>query len=544
MRKGKNRFVVMRQKRKVKSYELRFFLLIIAGMACFPLLYLHQRVFAGSSGNRSTYKNTTAARNSLKNFYATRERRQQHLMHNKPRPRDYSKPLTAYLEPIDSLETERSPLPLRNTASSRLKKVTFPTMHDSCSRLMEDFPVDSFPMEDPFLPWIHDYFPSADTQYIQFVAQNRRRCDTGEDHKETMKFWEPQIALFQPVPVIAEEDGSYRLAPNLDVATHKETRFQCQFHTADDRLSRITLSEFPFNYEYINFRKGRKPMLSRSGKDTSLYWLSQLTFKCPIPLKFQSLLLKTSAGDKPSFYVDLIPIRTPARVDQTLLTANHTGTQNLPPPSSVFNPAKAFGDSHYLPKIEDAGRWANLPVCHRDKTGPTVSTKAEKKHQLVACTWTAASYTRRGDTLTISDSGKRLKEWIQFHLLVGFDHLYVYDNTDTDSENLRVVAEEFGSEHVTYHRWPCRVCNNNRPGHKNPGERSSQYAAEASCRERYGSQTEWMSFIDTDEYLVPMRVDEKGEYNWKVVLEEMNTKKIAVMKLLSSRGLPRVDQMK
>lgn len=40
------------------------------------------------------------------------------------------------------------------------------------------------------------------------------------------------------------------------------------------------------------------------------------------------------------------------------------------------------------------------------------------------------------------------------------------------------------------------------PAQKSPGERSSQYAAESSCRERYGSLTEWLSFIDTDEYMV------------------------------------------
>jgi hypothetical protein len=81
------------------------------------------------------------------------------------------------------------------------------------------------------------------------------------------------------------------------------------------------------------------------------------------------------------------------------------------------------------------------------------------------------------------------------------------------------------------------------PGHKNPGERSSQYAAEASCRERYGPLTEWMSFIDTDEYLVPMKTNKNGEYNWDPVLDEMDEKNIAIMKLLSSRGLPRVDLM-
>jgi hypothetical protein len=50
----------------------------------------------------------------------------------------------------------------------------------------------------------------------------------------------------------------------------------------------------------------------------------------------------------------------------------------------------------------------------------------------------------------------------------------------------------------------------NRPAHKSPGERSSQYAAESSCRERHGELTEWLTFIDTDEYMVS---------NWHLVIQ-------------------------
>jgi hypothetical protein len=145
----------------------------------------------------------------------------------------------------------------------------------------------------------------------------------------------------------------------------------------------------------------------------------------------------------------------------------------------------------------------------------------------------------------VSDSAARLEEWIHFHLLVGFDHLYVYDNSDipvNETSDLQVVAGKFSTTEVTYHRWPCHLCNNNRPGHKNPGERSSQYAAESSCRERYGEITDWMAFIDTDEYLVPM-TPPADNYTWHPLLDEMDRKKIKILKLLSSRGKPRVDLM-
>jgi hypothetical protein len=129
--------------------------------------------------------------------------------------------------------------------------------------------------------------------------------------------------------------------------------------------------------------------------------------------------------------------------------------------------------------------------------------------------------------------------------MVGFDHLYVYDNTQNQPSPLRSVAMEF-DDRVAYHPWPSKICNNNRPNHPNPGERSSQYAAEASCRERYGPMTDWMAFIDTDEYLVPMAPQTYQGNNiptWHSVLEEMDAKDIRILQMKSSRAKPRHDLM-
>jgi hypothetical protein len=209
--------------------------------------------------------------------------------------------------------------------------------------LMQDFPVDNFPLEDPFLPWIHDYFPSVDGQSIQFVAQNRRRCDTGPEHVDTMHFWEPQVPLFQPIHVYVEQNqpsnnetttntSMYRLASSSEstaATTHMDTRFQCRFHFQQHSIT--TLSVFPFNYEYLTWRKTRNPMVEEAGgTNSALFWLSQLLFACPVPLPFQPLLLSSlqslnSNGtctsddddwndDQPTrLYLDVIPIRTPAR---------------------------------------------------------------------------------------------------------------------------------------------------------------------------------------------------------------------------------------
>jgi len=217
-----------------------------------------------------------------------------------------------------------------------------------------------------------------------------------------------------------------------------------------------------------------------------------------------------------------------------------------------FNASVHFGTNHILPPINASGRWSNVPVCQTShktfqigtqlpnvelgaskidsaKTqvkDPERQEKAEsqnnsrvnvanttpnhKIHNLVACTWASASFETRGKSSIVNDGQDRLREWLAFHLMVGFDHIYVYDNTfaffpDAIKNNtLQYTTDMFPTDKVTHIPWPAQVCNNNWPGNADPGERSSQYAAETSCRLRFGPYTEWMASFDIDEYLVPM----------------------------------------
>jgi hypothetical protein len=161
----------------------------------------------------------------------------------------------------------------------------------------------------------------------------------------------------------------------------------------------------------------------------------------------------------------------------------------------------------------------DLQIDNKSATITRNNNNEETPFRLVACTWTLASYTREGVVVRISDSAQRLEERMHFHLLVGVQHVYVYDNSNNNSNSTTTtntalwdVTQMFPSHQVTYHKWPCQICNNNRPAHQNPGERPSQNSAEASCRERYGPLTEWMTFLDTDKYLVPMKANNKGDY--------------------------------
>jgi hypothetical protein len=534
-----NRRVVSRkskgQFRKTTSVVVRYTLVFVASLILLPVVTILNRIephgnIQSSPLHKSLERFQTddaAAIGSAHNISLAKSQKSAQVAN------DGHLILTAYLEPTDTLVlTESGPFH-RVTNAELLKKVTFPAVQN-CRTLLQDFPVDDYPLTDPYLPWIHDYFPSIDGKFIQFVAQNRRRCDTGEEESGAMKFWEPQVSLFQRVPVVVTEmkgvPMKYRLASSFQDATHNATRFQCRFHRGTKTIT--TLSIYPFDYDYITWRKGGTSMFDSHGKDTAKFWLSQLLFTCPVPEEFETLLLHASSSHdlssigndpQPVLHMDLIPIRTPPRT-LPLLTKDQLGPSFSS--TETFDLEKSFGRDQNLPNMDEAGRWQNLPICRRsppsqrpfmtiaqsqskldeaDKVSAFPDREKRKSYRLVACTWTSSSYTRRGDAVRVSDSARRLKEWIHFHLMVGVDHVYVYDNTDTEnreSSDLREVAESFGGDVLTYHEWPAKICNNNRPAHKNPGERSSQYGAESSCRTRYGELTEWMTFLDTDEYLV------------------------------------------
>lgn len=513
------------------------------------------------------------------------------------------------------------PLPLRTFTPADLQKYTYPAVR-TCHDLPAKFPVDrgleyddmgnpvvwnvgndpmpdDFPQQeapycpvdaDPFLPWIHDYFPSQDGTRIEFIAQNKRRCRTGKNFDAQVNQLVPQVTLMQPISVQRLSDQEAQaLAPELwhpgdsapryrryRLAPHEEsdpdgqfTRFICRFHATnweDPSQTKIvgeTLSGYPFNYEFAAYRKGSTNtiLLTPGGKDTALFWTSNFRFHCPVPFELQSAVatgLTVLNDGTPTLYVDVVPIRTSVRFNEIYMTENLIGprdTWELP----GFDPYTRWGENNVLPRVEASGRWANLPICSppaladecNEKEGdssttsmevlvPQVEQMPEKPHVLSGCLWASAEFKTRGKSKGAStDTQDRLQEWIEFHLMVGFDHIYVFDNSGAHSNetSLAPVLEPYGNK-VTRIDWPSIVCNNNVPSHDSCGERSSQYAAENACRTRYAPFTKWIASFDTDEYLVPM-----GNYtNLKDVLKDAEKKGTNILSFRSSRGRLRLDK--
>ena len=533
------------------------------------------------------------------------------------------------------------PLPLRTASSAspgKLRKFEYPKV-DSCDNFAAKFPTDAglltdesgkmvYPnvqnrlhhidvMEyakycpvdaDPFLPWIHDVFPSNDGKMIHFVAQNKRRCNTGRRFKDSLRDLLPQVSIMQPVSVVrvdnseatkiapelwipeSDKDGKiddelglprYKLAPYEEAVEGDGdlTRFICRFHTLEydedtqstkEVILGETLSTYPANYEYVNFRKKKGTMMSPKGKDNGQFWLSNLRFDCPVP---ENGNLQDSIGlgesvfedGTPSIYVDVVPIRTSPRFGynnamfpdkwvgegfrkKRIKLANsfpHNRTEN------GFDASVVYGDKHILPRVEASGRWENIPICKPTPPPPlkkdaaisssSASDPKKKPHTLSACLWASATFHTRGNDRKVTDTMERMKEWLEYHLLSGFDHIYVFDNTGahTTETNLSEVLDQFPATDVTRIDWPSICCNNNKPGDENPGERSSQYAAESVCRQRYGQYTEWIANIDTDEYLVPM-----GKYgSMREVVDAAKKEGTNVLSFRSTRAYPNFDFM-
>ena len=92
-----------------------------------------------------------------------------------------------------------------------------------------------------------------------------------------------------------------------------------------------------------------------------------------------------------------------------------------------------------------------------------------------------------------------IKEWVEYHLLTGFEHIYIYDN------NSRVPISEALSEYIDSSL--ATVINSTR-------DVDPQRIAYMDCLQKYGSQCKWMAFIDIDEFIVP-----KSEHDIRDILD-------------------------
>ena len=81
-----------------------------------------------------------------------------------------------------------------------------------------------------------------------------------------------------------------------------------------------------------------------------------------------------------------------------------------------------------------------------------------------------------------------INEWTEYHLNLGFDHIYVYDNNEIDGEKISDVLSDDRITVINY-----------RGKHQSSCE--TQVKAYNECYNGYGRKYDWIMFIDIDEFL-------------------------------------------
>lgn len=81
-----------------------------------------------------------------------------------------------------------------------------------------------------------------------------------------------------------------------------------------------------------------------------------------------------------------------------------------------------------------------------------------------------------------------LKEWIEYHLLVGIEHFFLYNNM-SDDKYLDVLSPYISSGVVTLIEWPYA---------------KGQISAYMDCSKKYREVSNWIGFIDIDEFINPL----------------------------------------
>lgn len=97
----------------------------------------------------------------------------------------------------------------------------------------------------------------------------------------------------------------------------------------------------------------------------------------------------------------------------------------------------------------------------------------------------------------VKNEANYIKEWIEFHKLVGVQKFYIYDNESDD--NTREILEPYIKKNeVVYH-----ICKNlkipDACGHLAP-----QIEVFWHCIKHYRNETKYLAIIDIDEFLVPI----------------------------------------
>ena len=117
------------------------------------------------------------------------------------------------------------------------------------------------------------------------------------------------------------------------------------------------------------------------------------------------------------------------------------------------------------------------------------------------------------------DEGEFLKEWLEYHMIVGVEHFYLYNNDSSDNY-LDILEPYIKKGIVTLIDWPGSC---------------QQIKAYKNAIRTYSAEAKWLGFIDIDEFVVP--IDRDNIYD---ILKPFDNRASAVLiywKMFGSSGL-------
>ncbi len=101
------------------------------------------------------------------------------------------------------------------------------------------------------------------------------------------------------------------------------------------------------------------------------------------------------------------------------------------------------------------------------------------------------------------NEARYLKEWIEYHLLVGVDHFYLYNNKSIDYYR-RTLQPYIQAGIVTFVNWPDCLTEWEESADRDHWALSTQLPAyEHAIKLKAALESKWLVFVDIDEFLVP-----------------------------------------
>jgi hypothetical protein len=325
-----------------------------------------------------------------------------------------------------------------------------------------------FPLSPPerHIPWIWDAILLPKDKIVELTMISRNAC------KFNKTAWRTIIRRY---PQISDQVGGGQ-EENIYVPTDSSfdyVRFNSNLRGELGKGLQLNYCLCVYFRDNIEVERIRSKRID----DVEIAELSSIQIRCPLP--------------PPSVSWNTM------RVERFL--------SDLPEERNLPNSSKTFSVCHLKDNPD--------PKIHRSFPQNTSSLSSATEYDLTLCTATSRTYR------------PHLVEWLEYHLMLGIQHFYLYDTTlwnHPPEKSLEMTLHDYIERGlVTVIRWPYDNCVKNMASGRwinyvvpdettgrsvsrffQPPRAIAQTAALASCYSRFKRKTKWMAHIDDDEFLV------------------------------------------